>query len=157
MSLDGYIARKNGSIDWLMKFNDTVPSGEDCGFKNFLNEIDLIIMGRNTFEQVLTFGSWPYGNKKMVVLSSTLKKVPTHLEENVSIENQPPKDLLEKISYLHYRNIYIDGGITIQSFLKQKLINTFTITTIPIIIGDGIPLFGNIKDDIGLKLIESRS
>jgi len=156
-SLDSFISRKDGSIDWLMKFNETVPVGEDCGYKEFMSSIDLIVMGRNTFEQVLTFGEWPYKEKNLVVLSSKLKLVPEHLKNIVTIEFEEPKNLLVKLSSHGYQNIYVDGGVTIQNFLNEGLIDEITITTIPVILREGKPLFGNLNKDINLELIKSRS
>lgn len=155
-SLDGFISRKDGSIDWLMRFNETVPAGEDCGYKEFMSSIDLIVMGRNTFEQVLTFGDWPYKGKNLVVLSSKLQVIPVHLKNMVTIENDNPKNLLIKFSGHGYKNIYLDGAITIQNFLQEGLVDELTLTTIPILLGEGKSLFGKIDKEIQLQLIESK-
>lgn len=156
-SLDGFISRKDGSIDWLTKFNEAAPPGEDCGYKEFISSIDLIVMGRNTFEQVLTFGEWPYNKIKLVVLSSKLKHVPEHLKKMVTLDSDTPKNLLLKLSSKGYKNIYLDGGITIQKFLNEGMIDEITITTIPILIGEGKPLFGHLNGDVRLELVQSKS
>ena len=130
-SLDGFIARKDGSIDWLEKANATIPPGEDCGYQKFFDSIDTLVMGRKTFETVLAFESWPYGDKRVVVLSS-----------------HSPRDLVEMLSNKGTRHIYLDGGRTIQSFLKENLVSEITVTRIPVLIGEGIPLFSNVGKDV---------
>lgn len=147
-SLDGFIARKDGSIDWLEKANATIPPGEDCGYQKFFDSIDTLVMGRKTFETVLAFESWPYGDKRVVVLSTQLKEVPTHLTKTVSLVSHSPRDLVEMLSNKGTRHIYLDGGRTIQSFLKENLVSEITVTRIPVLIGEGIPLFSNVGKDV---------
>nr|WP_277925548.1 dihydrofolate reductase family protein [Anabaena catenula] len=150
-SLDGFIARLDGSIDWLNQANTVVPHDEDCGYATFMATVDVIVMGRNTFEQVLTFGEWPYGDKKVVVLSRKGIVIPEALRKTVSTSSAAPESLIEMLSLEGVQNLYIDGGQTIHSFLSAGLLNELTITTIPILLGSGKPLFGVIKSDILLK------
>ncbi len=150
-SLDGFIARPNGDIDWLNQANDMVPEGEDCGFFAFMNSVDTLVMGRNTYEQVLTFGEWPYGDTKVVVLSGKGVEIPDQLQGTVSSTTISPKELVERLSAEGAKHIYVDGGKTIQSFLAEELINEITTTVIPVILGSGIPLFGPVTSDIKLK------
>lgn len=154
-SLDGFIARSDGDIDWLNRANAAVPDGEDCGYGNFIETVDAIVMGRNTFEQVLTFDEWAYGDKRVVVLSRTGVVVPDALRATVLVSSESPALLLERLREGGVQNVYIDGGKTIQSFLRAGLIDELTITIIPILLGAGKTLFGAINSDIGLHHISS--
>jgi len=144
-SLDGYIADKNGGIDWLTDIPN--PANSDYGYSEFINRIDGIIMGRNTFEKVLSFGDWPY-TKKVFILSNSIKKVPDNIGTKAKIISGPLTSILEKLKSESYNNLYIDGGKVIQSFLKEGLIDEIIITRIPILLGDGIPLFGKLINPI---------
>lgn len=144
-SLDGFIARKDGNIDWLLEIEN--PSNDDYGYNEFISGIDAIVMGRNSYEKVLTFDHWPY-EKKVFVLSSTLKEISRDLKEKVTLLSMKPKELLENLSKNGYKNLYIDGGKLIQSFLNEDLIDELIITRIPVLIGEGIPLFGYLKNDL---------
>src|SRR6476469_1354649 len=133
-SLDGFIARKDGDIDWLTRFaNDEAIRA----YEKFMSGIDAIVIGRGTFEKVLTFPSWPY-QKKVFVLSSTMNRAPGSVSEKVTILSMKPKELLSYLSGQGFSNIYIDGGQVIQSFLKDNLIDELTISKAPMIIGSGI-------------------
>lgn len=155
MTLDGYISRENGDIDWLMEANQSAPEGEDGGYKVFMNSIDTIIMGRNTFEQVLTFEPWPYAGKKMIVMSSKNVTIPEKLKDSVTATSNSPADVVKAIAENGAKGIYVDGGLTIQSFLAAGLIDEMTITIIPVLIGSGKSLFGSIGKDVHLKLLET--
>ena len=157
ISLDGYIARKDGNIDWLNEANSLVPEGEDCGFFAFLNSVDTLIMGRKTFEQVLSFGQWVYGNTPVIVLSRNIVNIPKELSKTVSYSSESPTELSKRLENQGAKKLYIDGGATIQSFLKEGLINDITITRIPIVIGNGIPLFGELNNDIKMKHIATKA
>jgi dihydrofolate reductase len=156
-SLDGFISRKDGSIDWLNEAGVRNPEGEDYGYAHFMVDIDALVMGRSTFEQVLTFGEWPYGSKPVVVLSSTLKNLPAHLPPTVSLSAEEPLRLVQRLSSAGFHHLYIDGGQTIQGFLAAGLINEITITVIPVLLGSGRPLFGMLASDVQLDLICSRA
>ena len=155
-SLDGFIARKNGELDWLDKANEVVPKGEDCGFFPFMDSIDVLIMGRKTYEKVISFGQWPYGETKVIILSRSLVKIPSSLSNTVFYTSETPPELCKRLKGEGAERLYIDGGTTIQSFLKEKLINDITITTVPVILGSGIPLFAELSNDIQLKHIETK-
>ncbi len=156
-TLDGFIARVDGSLDWLDSANATVPEGEDCGYSAFMNSIDALIMGRNTYEKVLSFGDWPYDNKLVIVLSSRALVIPDNLSNSVEHSSESPSELFERLSNKGLNRIYIDGGITIQRFLEAGLINDLTITKIPVVIGKGKSLFGGLDKDITLKHIATKS
>lgn len=151
-SLDGFIARKNGDIDWLTGGE----GGEDYGYAEFMSDIDHIVMGRNTFEKVLTFGGWHY-DKKVIVLTSRDLTIPPNLTGKVEALHLSPRSLLHELELRGARHIYLDGGVTIQRFLREGLADEMTITTIPILIGEGLPLFGPLAGDVKLELLASRS
>ena len=153
-SLDGYLAREDHAIDWLE--NEHTLS-EEHGYTKFIDSVDGIIFGRKTYEVVVNLVAdteWPY-SKPVVVLSRTLTNsdIPSHLTDKVEISNQTPADLLATLDQKGWNRVYIDGGITIQSFLNEGLIEDLVITTLPILIGEGIPLFGPTNQDIHLQLI----
>ena len=157
ISLDGYISRKDGSIDWLNKANDVVPAGEYCGFSKFFNSIDTLIMGRNSYEQALTFDHWPYENKPVIVLSSKKISIPDFLPKTVSSSSETPEELVKRLSISETKHLYVDGGITIQRFFNAGFIDEITITTIPILLGEGKPLFSKLDKDIHLKHIFTKA
>ena len=151
-SLEGFIARKNGDIDWLTGGqNDT-----DYGYAEFMSNIDHIVMGRNTYEKVLTFGGWPY-DKKVIVLSSRDLTLPPELTDKVEALHLSPEELLRELERRGSRHIYLDGGVTIQRFLRARLVDELTITLIPTLIGEGLPLFGPLEQDVKLTLLKSES
>jgi dihydrofolate reductase len=146
-SMDGFIAKIDGNIDWLISIPN--ENNNDYGFGKFMERIDGIIMGRKTFEKILEMNpeKWPY-DKIVFVLSNNLKAVPEKLEHKVEIVNGDLINILENLKNRNINNIYVDGGKTIQGFLKNDLIDEMIISTIPIILGNGIPLFGIINNEI---------
>ena len=143
-SLDGFIARKDDDIDWLVKFQN--PEVHQS-YKDFMDRIDAIVIGRGTFEKVLTFPGWPY-EKKVFVLSNSIKIIPAELEEKLAILSMRPKELFGYLSGEGFSKIYVDGGKVIQDFLKEDCIDEMIITRVPVLIGNGIPLFGHLDKDI---------
>ncbi|MBI3125095.1 MAG: dihydrofolate reductase [Ignavibacteriales bacterium] len=143
-SLDGFIAKKDGGIDWLLETPN--PGGSDFGFSEFMKSVDAIVMGRNTFELVLTFSEWHY-TKPVFVLSNTLQSVPNNVTDKAEILSGNPESIIKELNSRGYKNLYIDGGITIQKFLDQELIDELIITRIPILLGDGIPLFAGLTKE----------
>lgn len=156
-SLDGFIARTGGELDWLDAANATVPKGEDCGYHALMESIDALVMGRKTYEKVLSFGQWPYGSTPVIALSKNKIKIPDQLAQTVSHSSESPKELCERLSNEGAKRLYIDGGITIQRFLTERLIDDLTITIIPIILGSGTPLFGDLEKDISLTHIATKT
>ncbi len=111
-------------------------------------------MGRRTFESVLTFQDWPYGIP-VIVLSTTLQSLPKHLQSRVTLKSGSPNDIVQDLANQGYRHLYIDGGNTIQRFLKARLIHEITVTYLPILLGSGISLFGSIGVEMPLQLLQT--
>jgi dihydrofolate reductase len=146
-SLDGYIARPDGTLDWLLSRDDP---GEDHGYDAFIAKMDCILMGRGTFEAVLRFPDWPY-SLPVLVLSKSLKTLPGHLTGKATLSDLPPTQAMHYLANQGHRRAYIDGGQIIQSFLRDGLIHDMTITTAPVLLGEGRALFGTLSKDIPLK------
>ncbi len=144
-SLDGFIATSDGGIEWLEEIPN--PEKSDYGYAQFISNIDAIVMGRNSFEKVLTFGPWQY-KKPVFVLSNSLRNVPEDIRDKVKIIRGEIIDLVSDLNQKGYINLYIDGGVTVQSFLKQDLIDEMIITKIPILLGNGFPLFDQLKKSL---------
>lgn len=155
-SLDGFIARRNGDIDWLPG-SDGLSEGEDYGFGEFFASVDTLVMGRNTYELALGFKDWPYRGKNVVVLSSDFPKPLTRLVEGVQATSSSPEELVRSLASAGCVHAYVDGGKTIQSFLRAGLIDEITVTTVPVLIGEGIPLFGPLRKDVELQHISTRT
>jgi dihydrofolate reductase len=150
-SLDGFLARPNGSFDFL-----PAGGGEEHGYQAFFASVDALVIGRGTFETVLAFPKWPYGSKPCFVLSSRpldLAAVEGGVVEQMAGD---PADVLARLEARGYRHVYVDGGITIQRFLRAGLIQKLVVTRVPVLIGSGIPLFGALEDDIHLEHVETR-
>lgn len=153
-SLDGFIADQNGSVDFLYKYPE--PQGEDMGYQNFISSIDALLMGRKTFETVLSFGvEWPY-KIPVFVWTSQLNSIPFNLENKVQLISGNPNAIISQLHKLNHHNIYIDGGKTIQSFLNEDLIDEMTITTIPVLLGSGISLFSKLNSSIFFNCTDSK-
>ena len=153
-SLDGYIARKDGGLDWLPQ--DT-SDNEDYGYQAFFDTMDALVMGRNTYEKVLSFGEWPYKNKPVFVLSHSQIDIPNEISSTVKAVSMSPEKLAGYLSEQGYNKLYIDGGNTIQSFLNANLVKELIVTTIPVILAEGIALFANLESEIKLELLECKS
>jgi dihydrofolate reductase len=152
ISLDGYIARENGGLDWLPEGGN----GEDYGYNEFINTVDVIVMGRNTYEKVLSFGAWPYGDKPVLVLTRSQLTIPEKMSQFIEVMSGSPQELVQHLAARGAEHLYIDGSKTIQGFLRAGLIQSMIITSIPVLIGKGIPLFGPLESDIMLRHIETR-
>lgn len=153
-SLDGHIADRNGGLDWLEKI--AIPEGEDMGYQSFMESVDALLMGRNTFEKVASFDiEWPYA-KPVYVLSTTLTEVDQKFEGKVILINAEVKDAIAQIREAGHKDIYIDGGVLIQSCLWDNLIDELIITTMPVLLGGGPRLFGDLIKEIDFELLESK-
>ena len=153
-SLDGFIARENGDLDWLP---DPGDGKEDYGYREFMDTVDILVMGRNTFEKVLSFGQWPYEDKPVVVLSSIPFEIPRDISETVESKSCSPTELVKYLSTRGANHVYIDGGKTIQGFMNEGLIQQIIITRVPVLIGSGISLFGRLNKDVKLHHVETRT
>jgi dihydrofolate reductase len=150
-SVDGFIARANGSFDFL-----PADGGEPHGYEEFMAGIDALVIGRNTFEVVLAFPEWPYGKKRVVVLSSGRIDV-SAAHGAVEHMSGPPQEIVAKLAATGARNLYIDGGDTIQRFLRAGVIQRLIITRVPVLIGEGIALFGSLPHDVKLRHVATKS
>jgi dihydrofolate reductase len=155
-SLDGFVARKDGSLDWLPG-SDGAPSAEDTGYEDFYASVDTLVMGRNTYDLVQSFGEWPYPGKRVVVLSSHYPKSMQPVAADVWGVSATPAEMAVQLESLGTKHVYVDGGKTIQRFLRAGLIDEMTITHIPVLLGEGIPLFGALDRDILLSHCSTRT
>ena len=150
-SVDGFLARPNGDLDFLPP-----DGGEPHGYVEFMASVDALVIGRKTFETVLTFAAWPYGDKRVVVLSS--RPVDLSAARGGVVEQMagPPAEIVSKLAARGVRHIYVDGGITIQGFLRAGLVQRLIITRVPVLIGDGVPLFGSLSRDVRLHHVATQ-
>jgi dihydrofolate reductase len=153
VSLDGFLARPDDALDFLQA-GEQLPHG----FEEFLASVDVVVIGRRTFEVVLELGHLAlYGKKQVVVLSSRLldfSSVKGGLVEQMSGE---PAEIVKQLKSRGFKHVYLDGGLTIQRFLAAGLIDRLVITRVPVLIGAGIPLFGPLPRDIRLRHVATRS
>ncbi len=149
-SLDGFIARRNGNYDFL-----PADGGEAHGYDEFIASVDTILIGRNTFDVVLKLPKWPYADKRVVVLSHSPLDV-SGVSGSIEQMSGEPGIIVQKLSAMNAEHVYVDGGITVQEFLRAGLIHDLTITRVPVLIGDGIPLFGGVPEDIELRHMGTR-
>ena len=150
-SLDGFIARANGDFDFLP------AEPEEHGYEAFFASVDALVIGRGTFETVLAFPTWPYGEKRVVVLSSRpldLSKVRGGVVDQMSGD---PREIVAKLDAQGVKHAYIDGGDTIQRFLRAGLIQRLIVTRVPVLIGAGRPLFGPLDADLNVRHVATRS
>jgi dihydrofolate reductase len=150
-SLDGFIAREDGAIDWLPE------NPEPHGYDEFIASVDAIVIGRKTFETVLAFGGWFYGKTLVVVLSSRAEELKAPEGANCIFLSGDPRDVVAALEQRGIKHAYIDGGVTIQRFLEAGLIQRMIITKIPVLLGSGVPLFGPLSHDIHLTHVATKS
>lgn len=150
VSVDGFMARTNGALDFL-----PAGGGEPHGYDEFIQTVDALVIGRNTYETVLGFDGWPYGEKLVFVLS-THALAPHPTGARVEWMSGEPIDIASELASRGIKHIYVDGGITIQGFLRAGLIQRLVVTRVPVLIGTGIPLFGATAHDILLKHVATR-
>jgi dihydrofolate reductase len=151
-SVDGFIARHNGDFDFLPE-----GGGEPHGYTEFIATVDVLVIGRNTFEKVLTFNTWPYEDMRVVVLSS--RAIDTSAIRGARVERMsgPPPEIVSRLAASGAQHAYIDGGITVQQFLRAGLIQRLVITRVPVLVGQGIPLFGSLAQDVILRHISTQT
>lgn len=151
-SLDGFIARLDDALDWL-----PTNGGEEHGYSEFITTVDAIVMGRRTFDKVLTFGAWPYGRKPVVVLSGNPSGVAVPAGAVCEAMAGTPAEVVTRLAERDLAHLYVDGGVTIQRFLEAGLIQRVILTRIPVLLGSGLPLFGPLLRDIRLEHVGTRS
>jgi dihydrofolate reductase len=151
-SLDGFIARRNGDFDFLPE-----GGGEPHGYDEFMSSVDVLVIGRNTFEKVLTFEKWPYADKRVVVLSS--RAIDASNVRGATIEHMSgsPAAITDRLAASGATHAYVDGGITVQGFLRARLVQRLIVTRVPVLIGEGIPLFGLLPHDVRLRHVQTRA
>jgi dihydrofolate reductase len=151
-SLDGFIARADGALDWLSVVE---RAGEDYGYRAFFDDVDALVMGRKTYDTVLGFDEWPYEGKRCIVLTHT---APTARRRDEEFASGPPAPLLERLAREGVRQVYVDGGAVIRQFISAGLVDDLTLSVIPVLLGDGVRLFegGAGGADRPLRLIEAR-
>ncbi len=150
-SLDGYIARPDGDIEWLHRPEYETAELKGVTYESFIATVDALVMGRKTLEKVLSFPEWPYEGKPVIVLSHQQLEIPAHLEGKVEVMAGDVTTLVATLAERGMRHLYIDGGQTIQAFLDSGLINELIITRIPVLLGQGIPLFSQIGSEHELR------
>jgi len=155
VSLDGFIARKDGSVDWL----EHESGAEDYGYRSFIETVDVLAMGRNTFDQVRSFdGNWPYQVPVVVVTRAMSEDdVPADLVGRVSVSARKPEALLRQLAERGAKHVYVDGGLLVQSFLHAGLVDRLILTRLPVLLGDGIPLFGPLDGDLRFEHATTKS
>ena len=151
-SVDGFIARTNHDLDWLPE-----GGGEPHGYEEFLAGVDALVIGRRTFEKVLTFTPWPYGSTRVVVLSQHPLDLAQAVGGTVEQMAGAPAAIVAQLAARGIQNLYVDGGLTIQAFLRAGLVQRLIVTRVPVLIGEGIPLFGALPHDVHLRHIATRS
>ena len=150
-SVDGFIARSNDALDFLSAGGD-----EPHGYEEFIATVDVLVIGRKTFEVVLGFPEWPYGDRRVVVLSSRPLDFSRVRGGRVEQMSGAPAEIIAKLAAAGVKHVYVDGGVTIQNFLRAGQIQRLTISRVPILIGQGIPLFGSLPEDIRLRHISTQ-
>jgi dihydrofolate reductase len=156
-SMDGFIARPDGAIDWLMQAQAAAPAGEDFGYADFMAGIDALVMGRRTFDTVLGFDPWPYAGKPVHVMTRQPgRPLPPARAHDVRWHTGPPAALLQALAAGGTRRVYLDGGELIQAFLREDLVDRVTVTTVPVLIGQGRRLWGALPHDQAWALQAAR-
>jgi len=151
-SVDGFIARRSGDFDFLPE-----GGGEPHGYNEFMSSVDVLVIGRNTYEKVLTFEKWPYAEKRVVVLSSRAIDVSNVRGAAIEHMSGSPAEITDRLAASGASHAYIDGGITVQRFLHARLIQRLIITRVPVLIGEGIPLFGSLPHDVQLRHVDTKT
>jgi dihydrofolate reductase len=151
VSVDGFLARPNGALNFL-----AAGEKEPHGFEEFFESVDVVVIGRKTFEVVLGFPKWFYGKKQVVVLSTHVLDFSSIQDAVVEQMSGEPDEIIKKLRERGFQHAYLDGGVTIQRFLTAGVVQRLVITRVPVLIGEGIPLFGHVPHDIHLQHVETR-
>lgn len=151
-SVDGFIAREDGSLDWL-----PAGGGEEHGYTAFIASVQAVVIGRKTYETVLAFDAWPYPGKRVVVLSSRPVPPPKQPDAKIEVMAGDPRAIALRLALSDIEHAYVDGGVTVQRFLEAGLIDRMVITRVPVLLGRGIPLFGPLSRDVRLEHVMTHS
>lgn len=148
LSVDDFIARPNGDLSWLLSRGELAG---DAGFTPFMESIDALLMGRRMYQAIANQIEWPYLGRPVHVLSSTLAadvdhRITVHANFSVAVKALTDAD---------YRRIYVDGGQTVRTFLEAGLITEMTLSRVPVLIGQGVSLFGPLPADITLEHVRT--
>jgi dihydrofolate reductase len=154
VSVDGFLARANGELDFL-----DAGGSEPHGYEEFIASVDTIVIGRKTFEIVMGFDAWPYGERRVVILSSQPVDLAAASARGGRVEHMSglPADIASRLSTTGARHVYVDGGVTIQGFLRAGLVQRLVVSRVPVLIGSGIPLFGDLPKDVVLRHVATRA
>jgi len=154
VSVDGFLARANGELDFL-----DAGGSEPHGYEEFIASVDTIVIGRKTFEIVMGFDAWPYGERRVVILSSQPVDLAAASARGGRVEHMSglPADIASRLSTTGARHVYVDGGVTIQGFLRAGLVQRLVVSRVPVLIGSGIPLFGDLPKDVVLRHVPTRA
>ncbi len=153
LSLDGFIARPDGGIDWLDRLPDD-PADGDYGYGEFIVTVDALVMGRNTFDLAMSFEAWPYGELPVFVLTHRAIEVAPATVEAVA---GTPHEVAERLAARGIQHVYIDGGQVCRQWLRAGLVQRMVLTRLPVLLGDGIPLFGALEGDLWWRLVSTRT
>ena len=154
VSVDGFLARANGELDFL-----DAAGSESHGYEEFISTVDTIVIGRKTFEVVMGFDAWPYGERRIVTLSSQPMDLSAASARGGRVEQMsgPPAQITSRLAAEGAQHVYVDGGVTIQGFLRAGLIQRLVISRVPVLIGSGIPLFGALPQDVSLRHVATKA
>lgn len=150
VSLDGFIARADGGLDWL---NAVQRDGEDYGYSKFAKTIDVLVMGRGTYETALGFGGWPYEGKRVVVLTHQNRES----KYGETFFSGDVRELVAQLKREGCQRAYVDGGAVVREFFAADLIDDLTLSVIPVVLGTGIRLFNEEVPERALRLESSRA
>lgn len=154
VSLDGFLARPDGRLDFL---DSAGHDPADTSFDEFLQTVDVLVMGRGTWDVFQGFGQWPYGDRRIVVLTHRPLALAPMFEGKVETMQGTPKQVMDRLAARGLTRLYLDGGQVIQQFLRAGLVDRLVVTTVPVLIGQGLPLFGALDKDVRLKLVGVRA
>ncbi|MBG6238559.1 dihydrofolate reductase [Mycetocola sp. CAN_C7] len=148
-SLDGFIARPDGGLDWLVGRGEALG---DTGYDDFFAAVDSMVLGRGTYDIVREFEEYPYAGKRILLLSTTLESI----DWPDATLHRSVDDALETLAREKRRHVYVDGGTVVQQFIRAGLLDDLTVSVAPVLIGAGIPLFGGLDRDVPLTLTGTR-
>ena len=157
-SADGYIATEEGGVEWLELAGNTqvdMVDQEDMGFAAFMATIDCMIIGRKCMEKLSNFDlspeQWPYGDRRIIVLSKTLAELPDNMKRRAELYGGEIHPLIERLTHDGLTHAYVDGGTTITSFINLQLMTQLIVTQVPVLLGKGLPLFGELNNTTQLR------